>query len=62
MGKIELRDAMKALGLTVRGLAALVEVSPSTVTRWRKGTRRVPGGVARYLELRVKLLNFTTMS
>lgn len=55
MSKTELRAAMRALHLTVRGLAQLVEVSPSTVTRWRKGTRRVPGGVARYLELRLRV-------
>lgn len=48
---------MKRLGLTVRALAALAEVSPSTVTRWRKGERPVQGGVARYLELRLRLLS-----
>lgn len=55
MTKVELRDAMKGLGLSVRSLAKLVEVSPSTVNRWRTGRRRVPGAVARYLELRIRL-------
>lgn len=58
MKAIDLRNHMTVLKLTVRALAELVEVSPSTVSRWRKGTRRVPGGVARYLELRAQLVGF----
>ena len=58
MTKQELRHAMKVLKLTVRGLALLCEVSPSTVSRWLGG-RRVPGAVARYLELRLGLLKLT---
>ncbi|CAB4136997.1 HTH_XRE domain containing protein [uncultured Caudovirales phage] len=56
MNKQQLCDAMHGLKLTVRSLAKLVEVSPSTVARWRTGRRRVPGAVARYLELKLRLV------
>jgi DNA-binding transcriptional regulator YiaG len=42
MTPAELRDWMAAHGHSVRGLAALLEVSPSTVQAWRDGTYAIP--------------------
>ena len=45
----ELRAAMKRLKLSLTGAAKLLDVDRSTVIRWRKGDRRIPGPVASYL-------------
>ncbi|MGW4487926.1 helix-turn-helix domain-containing protein [Amycolatopsis sp. NPDC004368] len=46
----ELRKAREAAGLTVRGLASLLEISHATVSRWETGDRLVqPENVSAYL-------------
>ena len=41
----ELRDWMEQHGRTVRGLAYELEVSNSTIHRWRSGDRPIPKAV-----------------
>lgn len=41
----ELRDWMERQGWSVRGLALELDVSASTVSRWRAGESRIPKAV-----------------
>ena len=44
------RAALKDLGLTQVGAAEFLRVQPTTVNRWARGKRKVPGPVAAALE------------
>ena len=46
MTRDELREWMKKHRWSVPGLAAQLEVHPTTVQRWRSGGRRLPGDLA----------------
>ena len=45
-----LRAVLKDLGLTQLAAAAFLRVQPTTVNRWARGKRKVPGPVAAALE------------
>ena len=44
------RAVLKSLGMTQLAAAAFLRVQPTTVNRWARGKRKVPGPVAAALE------------
>jgi hypothetical protein len=46
MNNEDLIEVMKAEGLNVKRISAILSVTPTTVYRWIKGTRRIPDRVS----------------
>lgn len=55
MSVAELKAALKALGWSQQAFASRLGVSGNTVTKWATGRARVPGPVAAYLGLAVRV-------
>ncbi len=64
------RAALRDLGMTQVRAAEFLRVRPTTVNRWARGTRRIPGPVAAALDCArqvralegLKSLSFTTVA
>jgi DNA-binding transcriptional regulator YiaG len=50
----ELREVRSELGLSQRGFAELVGVSPNTVARWERGELAMRATTSRFIELIAK--------
>lgn len=51
----DLRAALEYCGLKLKDLGALCEVAKNAPSGWATGRTKIPGGVKRYLELRMAL-------
>jgi len=49
-----LRECLRLLDWTQRGLAALLQRPEGTVRQWARGAVRIPDDVARWLEVRAR--------
>lgn len=56
MTRLEYLAALRTLGWTVRGLARLLDLPPSTVQSWTRPGCRVPPNVAAWLERRLQAM------
>ena len=54
MTSTELKQNLKTLGWSQAELARRIDVTPTAVSRWCRG-RKVPGSVAKYVELAVSV-------
>jgi ribosome-binding protein aMBF1 (putative translation factor) len=51
----QMRDALRYLGWSQAELARRVRVDPNTVSKWAQEKAPIPGTVAAYLDLAVKV-------